>query len=143
MVVHGLERTALRGWLTALALFEVPQLHKYLLADGSFQGGFFSTLRNARPEKRVWSLVLALLVVCRVQAAIWPDSPGVLAHCAVVHVLEALVFGNEYLTHKGQGNAPIFTIIVVNALWFLSAACLLYTSPSPRDRTRSRMPSSA
>ena len=25
----------------------------------------------------------------------------------------------------------------------LSAACLLYTSPSPRDRTRSRMPSSA
>ena len=25
----------------------------------------------------------------------------------------------------------------------LSAYCLLYTSPSPRDRTRSRMPSSA
>ena len=25
----------------------------------------------------------------------------------------------------------------------LSATCLLYTSPSPRDRTRSRMPSSA
>ena len=31
--------------------------------------------------------------------------------------------------------------------WFLAkarfATCLLYTSPSPRDRTRSRMPSSA
>ena len=26
---------------------------------------------------------------------------------------------------------------------FLSVICLLYTSPSPRDRTRSRMPSSA
>ena len=26
---------------------------------------------------------------------------------------------------------------------FLSKGCLLYTSPSPRDRTRSRMPSSA
>ena len=25
----------------------------------------------------------------------------------------------------------------------ISTACLLYTSPSPRDRTRSRMPSSA
>ena len=25
----------------------------------------------------------------------------------------------------------------------MSIACLLYTSPSPRDRTRSRMPSSA
>ena len=26
---------------------------------------------------------------------------------------------------------------------FLMESCLLYTSPSPRDRTRSRMPSSA
>ena len=29
------------------------------------------------------------------------------------------------------------------AAWELRYACLLYTSPSPRDRTRSRMPSSA
>ena len=28
-------------------------------------------------------------------------------------------------------------------LWFQYSTCLLYTSPSPRDRTRSRMPSSA
>ena len=27
--------------------------------------------------------------------------------------------------------------------WVLPGVCLLYTSPSPRDRTRSRMPSSA
>ena len=27
--------------------------------------------------------------------------------------------------------------------WSSFQACLLYTSPSPRDRTRSRMPSSA
>ena len=27
--------------------------------------------------------------------------------------------------------------------WLKRYACLLYTSPSPRDRTRSRMPSSA
>ena len=45
-------------------------------------------------------------------------------------------------------HKPMFTphidcgdnIIVVNAE---KVACLLYTSPSPRDRTRSRMPSSA
>ena len=30
-----------------------------------------------------------------------------------------------------------------NLLADLIGACLLYTSPSPRDRTRSRMPSSA
>ena len=31
----------------------------------------------------------------------------------------------------------------IGALIARSRACLLYTSPSPRDRTRSRMPSSA
>ena len=30
-----------------------------------------------------------------------------------------------------------------SAVWGLFWGCLLYTSPSPRDRTRSRMPSSA
>ena len=30
---------------------------------------------------------------------------------------------------------------LADEFWFFS--CLLYTSPSPRDRTRSRMPSSA
>ena len=32
---------------------------------------------------------------------------------------------------------------LVPALAGVSSGCLLYTSPSPRDRTRSRMPSSA
>ena len=35
-------------------------------------------------------------------------------------------------------NQPVIQV-VCHTLW----ACLLYTSPSPRDRTRSRMPSSA
>ena len=34
---------------------------------------------------------------------------------------------------------PVFTISDTEVVM----ACLLYTSPSPRDRTRSRMPSSA
>ena len=35
------------------------------------------------------------------------------------------------------------SIVLSTILYALSACCLLYTSPSPRDRTRSRMPSSA
>ena len=31
----------------------------------------------------------------------------------------------------------------VESMMFYTCICLLYTSPSPRDRTRSRMPSSA
>ena len=40
-----------------------------------------------------------------------------------------LVHYRRYFTHKG--------------FFLRSILCLLYTSPSPRDRTRSRMPSSA
>ena len=32
---------------------------------------------------------------------------------------------------------------IYNGKKFIPITCLLYTSPSPRDRTRSRMPSSA
>ena len=35
------------------------------------------------------------------------------------------------------------TMYVVAGLEIKNSTCLLYTSPSPRDRTRSRMPSSA
>ena len=41
---------------------------------------------------------------------------------------------------------PAALILNIVGFWFLwdrSPSCLLYTSPSPRDRTRSRMPSSA
>ena len=33
--------------------------------------------------------------------------------------------------------------VVMRTSGYLGSSCLLYTSPSPRDRTRSRMPSSA
>ena len=52
---------------------------------------------------------------------------------------------NKNVVHEKEGN-----IVVVNTCGFIDNAkeesmntCLLYTSPSPRDRTRSRMPSSA
>ena len=44
------------------------------------------------------------------------------------------LFGNEN---------PLGKTVRVNSQRFRIIGCLLYTSPSPRDRTRSRMPSSA
>ena len=45
---------------------------------------------------------------------------------------------------KGRGSIKIRAVADVEELGRgRSAICLLYTSPSPRDRTRSRMPSSA
>ena len=60
------------------------------------------------------------------------------------HVLRVLSnsLNNNRLHHaylfagtRGVGKTTIARV--------LSKCCLLYTSPSPRDRTRSRMPSSA
>ena len=43
-------------------------------------------------------------------------------------------------TAYGMGAATTFVLTMATGASYI---CLLYTSPSPRDRTRSRMPSSA
>ena len=40
-------------------------------------------------------------------------------------------------------NGKILTAKIFDNIWVQPAACLLYTSPSPRDKRQSRMPSSA
>ena len=49
------------------------------------------------------------------------------------------------LYYELHGDGP--TVVLIPGLgyngWMWHKICLLYTSPSPRDRTRSRMPSSA
>ena len=44
---------------------------------------------------------------------------------------------------KRPGDGGLLILEMNNYKNALSIICLLYTSPSPRDRTRSRMPSSA
>ena len=76
---------------------------------------------------------------------------------AVEHVVRC--FEDENVVHVAGKVSPLDDIEVINtelALAYLESVekaitktardakgCLLYTSPSPRDRTRSRMPSSA
>ena len=49
------------------------------------------------------------------------------------------------ITNQAANGAPIVEhgLVVSGILSATSVACLLYTSPSPRDRNVSRMPSSA
>ena len=60
----------------------------------------------------------------------------------VAFLLGALVSASVLAVEIGE-TAPSFTIESLNSDETVSLGCLLYTSPSPRDRTRSRMPSSA
>ena len=57
---------------------------------------------------------------------------------------QRLVLKNERITYwLGQGAQPTERVQKMLASAGLTEACLLYTSPSPRDRQKSRMPSSA
>ena len=64
---------------------------------------------------------------------------------ALVEVDGDLEAAQDYLRKKGQAKALKKSSRETSegAVSFTVSTCLLYTSPSPRDRTRSRMPSSA
>ena len=55
-----------------------------------------------------------------------------------LNIIEQIAGG--FTTQSIAGGAQTTTLSVSDGS---TGACLLYTSPSPRDRTRSRMPSSA
>ena len=54
----------------------------------------------------------------------------------------SFIFVNVTLTDVND-NKPVFKTSSYYAAIKETAGCLLYTSPSPRDRQKSRMPSSA
>ena len=53
------------------------------------------------------------------------------------------VLGAEFLVAEGADQEEYGAAEVCGPHLAFCTICLLYTSPSPRDRTRSRMPSSA
>ena len=55
--------------------------------------------------------------------------------------LTLLPYVSELL--KGLTTTVVLTVVTTLTGLALAVACLLYTSPSPRDKQKSRMPSSA
>ena len=61
-------------------------------------------------------------------------------------IIAALAYWRGSLSRSGAVGAMLVGTLIFGLggwVWGVALACLLYTSPSPRDRTRSRMPSSA
>ena len=67
-------------------------------------------------------------------APVWLNKKATIAKIEST-ILEAAKKGSELIVF-GEALLPGYP-------FWLAYTCLLYTSPSPRDRTRSRMPSSA
>ena len=61
-----------------------------------------------------------------------PYSPVPLLVCSVM-----------FTTHASPDSSVVVVVMCVCVCACVCVCCLLYTSPSPRDRTTSRMPSSA
>ena len=67
-----------------------------------------------------------------------------------LNVTSKIIYFPQFITNQEDGMLTV-TEFIMWPLWLVSiylvvvlfCPCLLYTSPSPRDRTRSRMPSSA
>ena len=54
-----------------------------------------------------------------------------------------IMVNNTDLSDFGQGSSAMTFLLDVEGMGETTISCLLYTSPSPRDATLSRMPSSA
>ena len=97
--------------------------HRTLVVAISQSGETMDTLMALRHAREQGSRVLA---ICNTQGSSIPrESDAVL------------------YTHAGPEIAVASTKAFVAQIVAAYMLCLLYTSPSPRDRTRSRMPSSA
>ena len=70
------------------------------------------------------------------------DSTEAIVESSIELQLEAIcISDHEYLTKvPQQNNIEIIQGVEISVSW---DPCLLYTSPSPRDKRQSRMPSSA
>ena len=66
-------------------------------------------------------------------------------HTHADHITGCFTLANEHQCEYVMWNdtPSLGVTIYVDEESVISMGCLLYTSPSPRDRTRSRMPSSA
>ena len=122
---------------------------------------FFATNRKTRSSKSVNSKTYERLEPRNLRASMAPtdaatDSGIVESECQV-EVLEVIqatsqdnqssgqtfyidpAFGND--ANPGTADQPFASYLPF--VWAYDQACLLYTSPSPRDQRGSRMPSSA
>ena len=104
-------------------------------------------LKPVSPRRRFW-LGLAFFVVF---TAVWAAATfgGFVSKTFLADPVTMVTSGWTLLTEMGFAKDigitmwRVFGGFVIAAVLAVPLGCLLYTSPSPRDRQKSRMPSSA
>ena len=98
-----------------------------------------------------WSVTMPWLVYVVVSVLLYAvsdsDVGGLLALCAVVTFVTIVATNGHRISDVNRSLCPrsCFTFLLCHRSSSTDVVdvCLLYTSPSPRDRQKSRMPSSA
>ena len=99
--------------------------------------------RVTETARTLWKLYLGMTAI--IAAVLWA-VPGPSLYDSIAHALTTISTGgfSPYNSSVGHFDSWLVeTVIVVGLIFGALNFCLLYTSPSPRDATLSRMPSSA
>ena len=132
--------TAIAGYGAAVRfehLFSLPVIGLNT-AVISIAGQNFGARRYERVKEVYFKAIIAgILIMCLAGIIIFLLSEPIMR--LFTDDLDVIKFGSSYLKIAAF-IGPIYPVFFISHALF---TCLLYTSPSPRDRTRSRMPSSA
>ena len=146
-----LERVTTQRYIgdRALSLPETGPSVALITAVGAISGGAPEQIADGIVAKRVVELISQAKDDDNVQALVLHvDSPGgeVLASELIRHELELVQLAGKPVVAAMAGVAAsggYWISATADRIVASSNTCLLYTSPSPRDATLSRMPSSA
>ena len=98
--------------------------------------------------QKEWGLICRLLIL-KEEINLLPDNTKIVEGQHVEKQLDRVRESNPDLVVCGMGLANPLEAEGISTKWSIEMVfspihgCLLYTSPSPRDRQKSRMPSSA
>ena len=127
-----------------------------LVASASWAGSTYYAGSQAQPayEKLLADLNQAASGMFILESASYSagfTESSAITNVKLLHIEEPVIFQLQHsINHSPVGTDPegarfsaSSITTTINADSLQDNDCLLYTSPSPRDRTRSRMPSSA
>ena len=84
------------------------------------------------------TIIISLIIIGLI-AGLLTDVMG----CGGIVMIPLMIFLLSFNQHQAQSTSLAVLAVPVTFLAAYNYSCLLYTSPSPRDRQKSRMPSSA